>query len=280
MTAQKACTKCKELKDLAAFYRDRRSSDGLTQQCKKCVKAYRAAVSAHYATVDPYANPQPRRCSQCGETKLTTEFSRLNSAPDGLMYQCKVCSRAIVKAQAERNREAHLVRRRTRYQQNIEKERTRSRRYREANREKVRMRDRARRAALAPEQRRAIARRQYLRRAEQARAYSRRWYHENRDRALTFNRQYRRRKPAENVQRVNRRRARLRGAGGTYTAAEWQALCEKYGNRCLACGCDGPLTVDHVVPITRGESNSIDNLQPLCRPCNQRKGTQIIDYRP
>jgi 5-methylcytosine-specific restriction endonuclease McrA len=68
---------------------------------------------------------------------------------------------------------------------------------------------------------------------------------------------------------------------GHYTAAEFKALCEEYGNACLRCGDkDAPLTPDHVIPLTLGGSNWISNIQPLCRRCNSRKNIKIIDYRP
>jgi|SRR5579871_1043921 len=75
-------------------------------------------------------------------------------------------------------------------------------------------------------------------------------------------------------------RARRAAAPGSFTAAEWKAVCERYGSLCLACGQDGPLTVDHVVPLSKGGTNYADNLQPLCLPCNLRKGTRTVDYRP
>ncbi len=72
---------------------------------------------------------------------------------------------------------------------------------------------------------------------------------------------------------------RKRGNGGSYTSKEWDNLCERFNNQCLCCGETAKLTVDHVIPVSKGGTSNIDNLQPLCRSCNRRKGVQIIDYR-
>lgn len=56
-------------------------------------------------------------------------------------------------------------------------------------------------------------------------------------------------------------------------------IFNKYGKICLCCGSDNYISLDHIVPVFHGGENSIDNLQPLCRSCNSRKGTNIIDYR-
>jgi hypothetical protein len=45
------------------------------------------------------------------------------------------------------------------------------------------------------------------------------------------------------------------------------------------CGYERPLTPDHVVPVTLGGPNTIDNIQPLCRPCNMAKYRTPADYR-
>lgn len=87
-------------------------------------------------------------------------------------------------------------------------------------------------------------------------------------------------KPA-NVEIRNIRSHRISINGGTHSDAEWSALLEKYNYTCLACGRnDLPMTKDHIIPVVRGGKNSIDNLQPLCMPCNSKKHTRIIDYRP
>ena len=61
---------------------------------------------------------------------------------------------------------------------------------------------------------------------------------------------------------------------------EFCALLEKYEYRCLACGSKDHIVVDHVIPLSRGGMNTIDNLQPLCFTCNAKKHAKTIDYRP
>ena len=52
-------------------------------------------------------------------------------------------------------------------------------------------------------------------------------------------------------------------------------------DRCLYCGSSSSkLEVDHILPQKAGGSPGCwKNLQTLCRPCNQRKTDQHIDYR-
>lgn len=79
---------------------------------------------------------------------------------------------------------------------------------------------------------------------------------------------------------VRSHRMRVKPRKDSYTRLEWEQLCARYNHRCLCCGEQKPLTADHVMPLSRGGSNTIDNLQPLCLLCNDRKHTKTIDYRP
>lgn len=44
------------------------------------------------------------------------------------------------------------------------------------------------------------------------------------------------------------------------------------GHTCMYCGDGGELTIDHVVPRSRGGGSSWENLVACCRPCNLAKG--------
>ena len=47
------------------------------------------------------------------------------------------------------------------------------------------------------------------------------------------------------------------------------------GYKCISCGTDSDLTIDHIHPQSKGGTNSISNLQTMCRSCNSSKGAII-----
>lgn len=127
--------------------------------------------------------------------------------------------------------------------------------------------------------RRAAMRRDYQKHKERRQADNRAWAAQNVERIAEMNRAW----LAANRERANltsRLKKQRRRAAGTLTAADWQAVLDLYGSACLACGSDDPPTIDHVIPISQGGSNTVDNVQPLCNSCNGRKRAKTIDYRP
>ncbi|MCU0306311.1 MAG: HNH endonuclease [Thermoleophilia bacterium] len=54
-----------------------------------------------------------------------------------------------------------------------------------------------------------------------------------------------------------------------------RALFARDGYECQYCGAQNRLTVDHVVPRSRGGRSSWDNVVTSCAPCNSRKGNAL-----
>ncbi len=64
-------------------------------------------------------------------------------------------------------------------------------------------------------------------------------------------------------------------------------IFKRDGYKCVYCGSKNNLTLDHVVPQSKGGKDSWDNLVTACKRCNAEKGDKIIEvpdhikmYRP
>lgn len=124
--------------------------------------------------------------------------------------------------------------------------------------------------------------------------YKSEWRKKNKSKVKEYNKKYLQEKAKENKKKYgitktprqkeqdricqNTRRAHKNGAIGSFTIEEWRKLCDEYQNNCACCKQYKPLTIDHVIPISMGGSCYIDNIQPLCRSCNSKKGEVAIRY--
>ena len=65
-------------------------------------------------------------------------------------------------------------------------------------------------------------------------------------------------------------------------------ILEKTNGQCAHCGCkllhtSKNLTIEHVIPISKGGTNKIENLLALCEDCNMHKSNLVVhpyDYYP
>ena len=68
---------------------------------------------------------------------------------------------------------------------------------------------------------------------------------------------------------------------GSHTFREWELLKKQYGYKCPCCNKKElkiKLKQEHIIPLSKGGSEYIENIQPLCGSCNSRKNTKIIKY--
>lgn len=76
----------------------------------------------------------------------------------------------------------------------------------------------------------------------------------------------------------HKRRARIRGNGGSHTPEDIERLIPLQGGKCANMACRVPLKhqyeIDHIMPIAKGGSDNVDNLQLLCPLCNRKKSAK------
>ena len=67
---------------------------------------------------------------------------------------------------------------------------------------------------------------------------------------------------------------------GKFTLTEWSLLLRKHNYVCANPECENKsnLEADHIIPISKGGTNLIGNVQPLCTSCNGRKSNKTIRY--
>lgn len=61
-------------------------------------------------------------------------------------------------------------------------------------------------------------------------------------------------------------------------SSTWIEIKNKFDNKCVGCGIseeEVKLTIDHIIPLSKGGRHHQDNIQPLCRSCNSRKGVSL-----
>lgn len=90
-------------------------------------------------------------------------------------------------------------------------------------------------------------------------------------------------KEERNFQKLKRNRVikRLKIESLSHTFGEWELLKKQYGHTCPSCKISEPeikLTIDHIIPLSRGGSDLIENIQPLCLKCNLKKHTKIVKF--
>jgi 5-methylcytosine-specific restriction endonuclease McrA len=185
-------------------------------------------------------------------------------------------------------RKGHVAKRFTSIGQCVECGKACQAKYYAANPDKYR--ERRRRAYRSdPEQARAIKNKSYRKNQAVILERSSRDYWENPEKYRERRRQYGARNPEKcrdglaRWQKANRERvialnhayrAAKRSAEGRFTADDLEHIKKQQGGKCAACRRRRKLTVDHIVPLTRGGSNWPNNLQLLCRSCNSAKNNK------
>ena len=69
----------------------------------------------------------------------------------------------------------------------------------------------------------------------------------------------------------NRTRAKKLGLAADLTLLEWLDILNSFGWKCAYCNNEF-CQMDHMTPISKGGGTTMDNVIPVCKECNYKKG--------
>ena len=200
---------------------------------------------------------------------------------------CNACVAERSRAYYKKNREKILARVAQHYLDNKEVIAIRHKKKYELNKDKI------------------LARQARYRETDRYKELSEKWKTENRESILAKKKEYRqnnkdkikkyqdewKKKNAEHVEAYDRRR-RARKRNARVDVYKTQDVLDLYGTDCYLCnaaidfsaprrvglqGWENGLHIDHVIPISKGGSDSLDNVRPAHALCNLSKHDSIID---
>lgn len=120
----------------------------------------------------------------------------------------------------------------------------------------------------------------YAENREEILAKHRAYYEANKEKRDAQIKTYRKSHPEVGQAASSRRRAKLAAAPiNDFTRAQWESVKEHYDYRCVYCPdtcwrCQRrkhQLTIDHIIPISKGGSHTVSNIAPACSRCNKKK---------
>lgn len=77
------------------------------------------------------------------------------------------------------------------------------------------------------------------------------------------------------VSKSQHKRRAQKEANGIYLVSN-EFYAQLYASPCVMCGTLENITADHIIPISRGGTESEGNLQPLCGTCNSSKNNKLM----
>lgn len=171
------------------------------------------------------------------------------------------------------------------YKENAEVIKQKVKIYRDSHKEEI-LKQKKEWARDNPEKRRAICKRYYEKKKEEDPEYFNKkamnHYNKDKDKSRKRLREYRKSRPAWTRLQKYLRRTRC-GDGQVdkeHLNKEFEGLViEKLKGqnyKCVYCGVDikENFSIDHIIPLSKGGTNEIGNIDLVCKPCNTKKGTR------
>src|SRR5262245_1560599 len=188
-----------------------------------------------------------KQCSRCKQVFPATieYFLGRKERKSGIRSECKLCTKAISAIRCQRDKlkiKQSAKKSREKYPEKIKQ---RMQKWRQANRIHVKTYKNAYRTQYPQQHREEV----------------RRWKIRNPDKVREQN--------------LRRQSQKKQVAIHDFTVAQWQIVKATYNPRCVYCGKKPKrLTMDHIIPLSKGGQHTLNNIVPACRSCNSTKHTK------
>lgn len=201
-----------------------------------------------------------KTCSRCKRGLPFDKFYKKNTSKDGLTSHCRDCaktpeSRAKQAAHVRAYRQRHPEKVNEWARKNPERYKELQRSWRQRNYETVTAKEKAYRDSHK----------------EDVRRRTREWQVKNREHYNELQRNWRKTNRATVKRSEAARRKRVEDAVA-YSISE-KEMRRLYDSPCFACGTTDNITIDHLIPLSRGGRHSAGNYAPMCMSCNTSKGS-------
>jgi 5-methylcytosine-specific restriction endonuclease McrA len=219
-----------------------------------------------------------KSCIKCNTPKPDTDEFFERTYKGRLRNVCKTCRNKDQKRRYESNHDAALEKQRKYVAANRERILANKKQYRQNNKDKIAEYMSTYRA----ENKDRIKTEQaewYQENAEGRRTYSRYYHHNNKERMNFRSRTWHANNPVSSKVLSSNYRTRKLGATGTHTPEDVKYIRAVQNNKCGYCGVTlnkkSKPHLDHFIPLSKGGSNSPDNLVWACCTCNSSKHNRL-----
>ena len=271
LRTSQVCTKCGIEKSLDEFYKTKRKNCknvSISSSCIEChkkehaLKQYPRIVKSKKKYDD---KPGFKICRRCEVEKPISEFGNHKSQKDGLRCNCKDCENKQTKKYKEDHKDEIETYTKKYREEHKEERREKFKIYYENNKEELKLKRKEYEKENAEEisiRRKPGSKRYYESHQEEIYARVLAWSKTPKGKACS-------------LRAVHKRRSRGSNLPNTLTSDELEIILIGQGGKCNHCGKefgkDLRPTKDHILPMTRGGGLTFENVQALCRSCNDRK---------